>query len=115
MESVLGILTVVFFCLAATNKLRRSVKNKTLKKVISYHYVYGAIAVTLALVHMVIVLINGDFRITGLIALIMIIATGTFGGAFKKLRKKNLFKVHQVIGPLTFVAILIHIIFNSSF
>ncbi len=115
MESILGILTVLFFCLAATNKLRRIVKNKILKKVISYHYIYGATSVTLALVHMIIVLINGDFRVTGLIALIMIVATGIFGGAFKKLRKKNLFKIHRIIGPLTFIAILIHIIFNSSF
>lgn len=115
MEFLLGVLTVLFFCLAATNKFRKNVKNKILKKLISYHYIYGALAALFAIAHMILVLINYGFRITGLIALLMVVVTAFFGGAFKQLKKKNLFKIHRIIGPLTFIAILVHIIFNSSF
>ena len=110
-----GILTAVFVLLAATNGMKRHISNKPFRKIASYHYVYGALAALSALTHATLNVLDGNYRITGTIAIILVLLTATLGGSFKQLRHKKLYKWHRAIGPLAIVAIIVHIIFNSSF
>lgn len=110
-----GILTVFFVVLAAMNGLKGTVKNKGFRNVMRYHTMFGGLAALSALTHMTFNLIEGNLRITGTVALIMVLGTAILGGSFQHTRNRTLFKYHRLIGPLSLVAILIHIIFNSSF
>ena len=115
MVALTGFLTLTFVVLAGLNGLKRKVKNRPYKNLMRYHTLFGGLAALSALVHMTLNLIEGDFRITGTIAILLVLAAATLGGSFKQTHKKTLFKYHRVIGPLSLIAIVIHIIFNSSF
>ena len=112
--SILGILTVVFFLLAATNGLKKYVKHPLIKKISQNHRVFGMIATFLALVHMTIALMDGELRPTGALALLSLITTGMLGMLFSEKKSKALYVAHRIAGPVTLILILIHIIFNSS-
>lgn len=115
MVALTGFLTLLFVVLAGLNGLKGKVKNRTFRNLMRYHTLFGGLAALSALVHMTLNLLEGDLRITGTIALVMVLATATLGGSFKKTHNKTVFKYHRVIGPLSLVAIVVHIIFNSSF
>jgi hypothetical protein len=110
-----GILTALFVVLAATNGIKRHIKNKAFIKIISYHYLYGALALVFALTHGTLNILEGNLRLTGTVALVLVLLTATLGGTFKQLKTKKLFLWHKAVGPLAILAIVVHIIFNSSF
>ena len=112
--SILGILTAVSFLLAATNGLKPYVKHPIIKAIGSKHRIFGMAATFLALVHMTIALSSGELRPTGALALLGLISTGMLGMLFSEKKSKALYIAHRIAGPVTFVLILIHIIFNSS-
>ncbi|PKK86932.1 MAG: hypothetical protein CVV63_02930 [Tenericutes bacterium HGW-Tenericutes-8] len=112
---LLGILTVVFIVLASVNGLKRYTKLGFVKALSKQHKLFGMIATTLAFVHLIIALSLGELRLTGALALTALLVTGLSGMLFFKLKKKNLYIVHRIAGPVAFILIIIHIIFNSNF
>ena len=115
MVALTGFLTLLFVLLASLNRLKGKVKNPTFKNLMRYHTLFGGLAALFALVHMTINVSAGELRITGTVALLMVLVTVSLGASFNKTHNKNLFKVHRTIGPLTLIAIMVHMIFNSSF
>lgn len=113
--TITGITAVVFFLLASLNGLKRKVKNPTFRKIASYHYYYGALAAFAAIIHMTFAVSGGNLRITGAIALLLLLTTTMLGSTFKQTKSKNVFKWHKLLGPLTLLAIIVHIILNSSY
>ncbi|AUD65741.1 hypothetical protein BK011_08620 [Tenericutes bacterium MZ-XQ] len=111
---ILGILTVVFFVLAMTNGIKKYIKNKPVLWIASKHKIFGMAASLSALTHFIIAIINDALRLTGLLTLIALLLTGAFGMMFSKLKNKKLYIAHRVMGPITFVLIIIHIIFNTT-
>jgi len=114
MIGLTGFLTLTFVLLASLNGLKRKIKNKTFRKIASYHYVYGALSALSAILHGTLNVLDGNLRITGTIALLFVLIAATLGGSFKQLKKPTLYKWHRVIGPLSILAIIVHIILNDS-
>jgi hypothetical protein len=112
---ILGVLTVIFFVFAALNGAKRYIKNPLFKKFIKHHKIYGMLASLFALTHLLMALLNDDFRVTGLLALVFVVLTGVLGSLFSKLHNKKLYILHRIFGPVAFVLIIVHIIFNSAF
>lgn len=115
MIALTGFLTLFFVVLAAANGLKRKWKYKPFRKLMRYHTVFGTLALVFALVHTALTLADSEMRLTGTVALLFVLITTLLGGSFKHTKDKRLYKVHRVIGPLSLLAILIHIIFNNSF
>ncbi len=109
---VLGIFTSLFFLLALTNVLKSKVKHKSIIWISSNHKLFGMLASITAVAHLVIAIVIEQLRITGLLALIALLLTGLFGMLFSKLKKKELYIAHRIMGPITFTLILIHVITN---
>jgi len=112
--SLLGIFTVVFFFLASLNGVKKYIKSPIITKIAKQHRIFGMLATFTVLVHMLVAVIGGDLRITGALALISLIITGMMGMMFSQAKKKALYVAHRIMGPLTLVLIIIHIILNSS-
>ncbi len=110
--TILGILAATFFVLAATNGLKRYVKHPWVKSIAKKHRLFGMLASFTALIHMVVAVSMGELRITGSLALLGIFTTGML---FSEKKTKALYIAHRIAGPVTFVLILIHIIFNSNY
>ncbi|MFP4078920.1 MAG: hypothetical protein ACLFUQ_07235 [Candidatus Izemoplasmataceae bacterium] len=110
-----GFLTVFFVVLAALNGMKRKVKYKPFRRLMRYHKLFGGLAAVSALLHMSLTLLEGELRITGTIALLFVLTTAFLGGSFHHTKDKRFYKIHRIIGPLSLLAILVHIIFNSSF
>lgn len=113
--TILGILAATFFVLAATNGLKRYVKHPLVKSIAKKHRLFGMLASFTALIHMVVAVSMGELRITGSLALLGIFTTGMLGMLFSEKKTKALYIAHRIAGPVTFVLILIHIIFNSNY
>ncbi|MFP4286707.1 MAG: hypothetical protein ACLFRI_03315 [Candidatus Izemoplasmataceae bacterium] len=113
--TITGITAVFFFLLASLNGLKKRIKHPTFRKIVSYHYYYGALAALSAIIHMTFAVSDGDLRITGTIALLLLLATTMLGSTFKQTKSKALFKWHKLLGPLTLLAIIIHILLNSNY
>ena len=109
-----GITIVVFFLLASINALKRYVKSPIIKMIAKGHRVFGMLATVSAFFHMGYALSQNELRPTGALALIGLILTGSFGAAFSQSKNKKLYILHRIIGPLTMVLIVIHIIFNQN-
>jgi hypothetical protein len=112
--ALLGILTVTFFLLASVNGLKRYVKAPIIKKVAQQHRLFGMLATITALVHMVVAVFLGELRITGTLALLALIVTGMMGMMFSNQKSKIYYLLHRIMGPVTLVLIIIHIIFNAT-
>jgi len=112
--AILGILIVVFFGLASINGLKRYIKSPLIKEIAKKHKLFGMLATFTALIHMLVAVIDGKLRITGTLALIALIATGMMGMMFANQKSKALYIAHRIMGPVTLVLIIIHILFNSS-
>jgi hypothetical protein len=110
-----GFLTVIFFLLASFNALKRYINHPIIQKIASNHKIFGMLASLMALVHMLLAVVNGNLRITGALALIALIVTGMMGMMYSTQRSKPFYIAHRIMGPLTLVLIVLHIIFNSSF
>lgn len=111
---ILGILTVVFFLLASINGVKRYVKSPLITQMAKKHRLFGMLATITALIHMLVAVIAGSLRITGTLALISLIATGMAGMMFVNNKSKTAYIMHRILGPMTMILIVIHIIFNSS-
>jgi len=112
---ITGLLTVIFAILAGLNMMTKYTNLNLVKRVANKHRIFGMLSTLTALVHMVIAIANGELRITGLLALVSLILTGVFGILFYKLKDKKLYLAHRIMGPVAFLLILIHVIFNVSF
>lgn len=108
----LGILTFIFFLLASTNALTAYSKHTAVLWIASKHKIFGMLATITAITHMIIAIINDSFRLTGLLTVIALVLTGLFGMLFYKLKKKSLYIAHRVMGPITLVLIIIHVVTN---
>jgi hypothetical protein len=111
---IFGILIIVFFLLAMTNGVKRYTKSVLVKKIAKKHKLFGMLASTTALIHMIIAIIDQSFRVTGLLVFISLLLTGLFGMLFYKTKQKNMYILHRIMGPLTFALIILHIVLNSS-
>ncbi|QMS84859.1 hypothetical protein [Candidatus Xianfuyuplasma coldseepsis] len=109
---VLGYAILVFFILASLNGAKRYTKNTLVRAIAKQHQIYAGIAVLLALVHLIVNVSNNNLSPTGLITLLLLIATGVMGALFKHFKKRNLYLAHRILGPLAFVSALIHVLTN---
>lgn len=112
--TILGILIVVFFMLASVNGLKKYVKAPIITKIAKHHRIFGMLATGTALIHMLVAVIDDKLRITGTLALIALIATGMMGMMFQNQKSKAYYIAHRIMGPVTLVLIIVHIIFNST-
>lgn len=111
---VTGILILTFFSLAAINGLKPFVKLGIINKLSKHHKIFGMLATATAFIHMGYALSQGDLRITGTLTLLSLMSTGLFGMLFATQKKKWMYVVHRVMGPLTMVFAIIHIVLNST-
>lgn len=111
---ILGILTVVFFLLASVNGVKRYIKSPLITQLAKKHRLFGMLATITALIHMLVAVMDGSLRITGTLALISLIATGMVGMMFSNTKSKALYIAHRMLGPITMVLMIIHIVFNST-
>jgi len=109
---ILGYLIVLFFLLASTNGLKKYTSNKLVKKVASNHKLFGMLATITAFVHLVVNVSNNNLRPFGLITLLLLLATGALGASFYKLKNKKLYIAHRILGPITLLSIIIHVLTN---
>jgi len=112
--SLLGIFTLVFFLLAATNGVKKYVKSPLVKKIATNHRLFGMLAVIFALIHMVVAITLSELRITGALALTSLIVTAMMGMMFQNQKSKVFYMLHRIMGPLTLLLIIIHMVFNSA-
>lgn len=111
---ITGVLTLIFAILAAMNMATKYTDLSFVKFIASKHKIFGMLTTLSALVHMVIAITGSNLRITGLLALVSIILTGVFGMLFSVKKEKWMYQAHRIMGPLSFLMILIHVIFNST-
>lgn len=110
---VLGIITTVFFLLAAANGLKKYIKAPWFKAIAAQHKLFGALAAGSALVHMIVSISFGELSITGTLSLVAVIVTGALGFMFSDKKDKRLYLYHRIAGPIAFVLIIAHIILNG--
>lgn len=110
---VLGIITAVFFVLAALNGVKKFVKNPLITALANQHRLFGALAAVSALIHMVVSISFGELSITGTLSLVALIVTGAMGFLFSERKEKKYYVYHRIAGPVAFVIILAHIILNG--
>jgi hypothetical protein len=115
MISLLGILTVIFFLLAGLNGLKKYIKNDFVLFFSKHHKRFGFLSIVTAIIHMTVAVSSGELRITGTIALLGVITTGALGFIFYSEKQKGYYLAHRIAGPVTFLLILIHILFNSNY
>ncbi len=112
--AILGFLTLTFFLLASLNALKRFVKVPFILKLAKQHRIFGVTSAFLALIHMFVAVLDGELRITGALALIALICTAMMGLVYSQQRSKAFYIVHRIMGPLTLVLMIVHMILNSS-
>jgi DMSO/TMAO reductase YedYZ heme-binding membrane subunit len=112
MISILGYATGFFFLLTALNALKKHTKIKAIKTLGSYHREFGMITVLLALSHFILNIVEGNTNLIGFLGLFALMTTGFLGYLFYKLKKKNLYLAHRIMGPIAFLLIIIHILTN---
>jgi len=106
---ILGYVILAFYLLASTNALKRYTKNPAVRWIASKHRIFGILATVTALVHFIVNLTNGNTSPTGLLTLLLLIATGALGYLFKQKKSKKLYIAHRITGPLVLVSVLLHI------
>ena len=107
-----GILSVFFLLLAMSNGLKRYIKGQFMRNVAKKHKFFGQLAALFALAHMVLALIDGASRLTGLLALLAILMTALFGSMFDQLKKKHFYVIHKMLALTTMFLVITHILFN---
>jgi phosphatidylserine synthase len=112
--SITGAIIVLFFLLASVNGIKKYVKSPLISAIAKQHRVFGMLATLAAFVHMGYAVSQGQLRPTGAITLLALISTGLFGALFATQKKPWMYKAHRIMGPVTIVLIIVHIIFNSN-
>lgn len=110
---LLAVFTVIFFLLASTNGIKKYTDYPFVKKIASKHKIFGMLANLSAISYLIIVIIIDQLQFTELLVVISLFLTGLFGILFYKLKIKALYVVHRIIGPITFILMIIHVIFMS--
>lgn len=111
---ITGSIAVLFFALAGANGLKRYIKSPILSAITKRHQLFGVISSIAALGHMFFAFINADLRISGMLALLGLFATGMAGGAFSQSKDKRIYLLHRIAGPVTAGLIVLHIIVNVN-
>lgn len=111
---ITGISILVFFSLAATNGIKKYVKSPIVDAIAKQHRLFGMLATLAAFIHAGYALSLGMLRITGSLTLMSLILTGVFGALFYQKKQKWMYTMHRIMGPLTFILAIIHIILNDS-
>ena len=111
---VTGILILVFFTLAATNGVKKFIKLPIIDAIAKQHRVFGMLATLTAFIHAGYALSMDMLRITGSATLMSLILTGVFGMLFYQKEKKWMYIAHRIMGPLTLVLAIVHIILNTK-
>lgn len=114
MYSITGSLIVLFFLLASLNGVKKYVKSPIINAIAKQHRIFGMLATLVAFIHMGYAVSQGQLRPTGAITLMALISTGLFGALFATQKKPWMYIAHRIMGPVTFVLIIVHIIFNSN-
>jgi hypothetical protein len=109
---ITGVLIVIFAILAGLNMMPKYTDLGVVKWIASKHKIFGMLSVLTAIIHFIIAISNQDLRITGLLVLISLISTGILGILFYRLKNNKLFLVHKVMALMTFLLIIVHVIFN---
>lgn len=109
-----GVIALVSAVLASLNALDLKTNNRLLLGIQKLHRIFGMVAGSSAIVHLIIAVTTDQLRVTGFVALISLIGTSVFGILFAKLKIKWTFKVHKFLAIASLFAIAIHMIFNSS-
>jgi len=112
--SITGSLIVLFFLLASLNGVKKYVQSPVVDAIAKQHRIFGMLATLSAFVHMGYSVSQGQLRPTGAITLLALLATGLFGALYATKKKPWMYKAHRIMGPVTFVLIIVHIIFNSN-
>ncbi|MBN2268648.1 MAG: hypothetical protein V3569_04275 [Acholeplasmataceae bacterium] len=111
----LGVVTVIFAVLASVNALKSHSENKMIMGIAKYHKIFGLLAILFGIAHMVFAIMDNQLRITGLLVILSLVLTGLFGMLFYKTKTIWMYKVHRLLGPLTILLILIHVLLNTNF
>lgn len=112
--SITGSLIVLFFLLASLNGVKKYVKSPMINVIAKQHRIFGMLATLSAFVHMSYSVSQGQLRPTGAITLLALLSTGLFGALYATKKKPWMYKAHRIMGPATFVLMIVHIIFNSN-
>lgn len=107
---IIGYLIIVFGVLALMNGVKRYTKASIVHQLAKHHYTFGAIAVVLALIHIILNIVTNGLSITGLIVTLLVIMTGSIGGTMKQTKNMSLLNVHKAFIGLTLIALIIHIV-----
>jgi cytochrome b561 len=107
---VLGYFGLAFVLLASSNGLKKFVKVPWMRKVIGYHYLYGAIAFLILLTHFIVNLSNNQTNVFGFFALILLAVTVSLGGLFKQKKDKKFYKFHRILAQVMVLAVFVHVI-----
>lgn len=111
---ITGIAILVFFSLAATNGLKRYVKSPMIEAIAKQHRLFGMLATLAAFIHAGYAVSMDMLRITGSLTMFSLILTGVFGALFYKKKQKWMYIMHRIMGPLTFIFAIVHIILNDT-
>jgi len=111
---VSGILILVFFTLAAANGVKKFIKLPLIDAIAKQHRVFGMLTTLTAFIHAGYALSMDMLRLTGSATLISLILTGVFGMLYYQKKKKWMYIVHRITGPLTLFLVIVHIILNNS-
>jgi hypothetical protein len=85
--SITGSLIVLLFLLASLNDVKKYVKSPVINAIAKQQRIFGMLA---------------------------LLSTGLFGALYATKQKSWMYKAHRVMGPVTFVLIIFHIILNSN-
>lgn len=105
------------YILNTLNKKYLKTKNKTFFKVVKFlrriHKPLGIILIISGIAHGYMAL--GGFRLhTGTLFYVSILITGFLGGAFFRLKKRNLFLWHKRMAAITVLLFLLHFLFPGA-
>lgn len=112
--SITGAFIVLFFLLASVNGIKQIVKSPIIDAIAKQHRIFGMLATLSAFIHMGYSVSQGQLRPTGAMTLLALLSTGLFGALFATKKKLWMYVAHRIMGPVTVVLIVIHIIFNST-
>lgn len=111
LAEIFGYIGICLVLLASLNGVKKYVKSPSLRRLIGYHYYFGASAFAFLLAQFVFNLVEDEVTVIGVIALIMLGITVGLGGAFKQKKEKKFFLVHRRVAQVMVLAVVIHGLF----
>jgi hypothetical protein len=105
-----GILTIATFFIAALNGLKRYIKLPLLRTLSLNHHLIAGLAALFSVMHLILNLVEGQFKLSGLLLIIILFSTLSLSGMIKQTKNRKIIPFHRLFVALTFVFFLIHII-----